>query len=284
MKVALACFVVQFAIDYAVPMINLLSFGWSLVLLSLSSSLSFYSYGSLIEFVLKPRIDVDSYTVRTVKVNKQQYPLPTIKGVALGELKSLVVNAIILVLASQRRHAYRDSARSVLWFFLAIASADLLFYWSHRSLHHGALYQIHKKHHEFRDTSSFVAGHKSFAEYCITTVTDIGAICLAGADLSQLIAWYVVGNLYNLEGHSSLSLLFMNSNFHDLHHTEFKENYGIYDLYDSMFGTLHKNTAYFKMPPTTTRRPFFQRRLSLPTSIAVSIAIELSVLSAMVYM
>lgn len=293
-KVSLACLLMQRAIEFLLPSVNDLSFVASLLMLSLFGSLSFYLYGFLIEFVIKPKIadNIESYSVRTVKVARQSYPLPTLRGVLVGEFKSLVVNSLILTICHQRRRENNNdssSSSTLLWqqfafYFLAIASADLLFYWSHRSLHHGSLYWIHKTHHEFRDTSSFVAGHKSLVEYCITTITDIGAICFVGANASQLIAWYVIGALYNLEGHSSLSLLFMNSNFHDLHHTEFKENYGVYDLWDSLFGTLHKNTSYFvtgssRMPAT----PFVTNKLSLSTSIFISFATEASILTAMNY-
>jgi sterol desaturase/sphingolipid hydroxylase (fatty acid hydroxylase superfamily) len=57
---------------------------------------------------------------------------------------------------------------------MRIVVADLLFYIAHRLFHTNKFLQkIHLKHHEFRDTSSFVAGHKSLLEYVIVTLTDI---------------------------------------------------------------------------------------------------------------
>lgn len=113
-------------------------------------------------------------------------------------------------------------------FFLAIASADLTFYVVHRALHHRTLYPwIHKQHHEYRDSSAFVAGHKSFVEYCIVTTTDILPFVLFGASVSELVAWGCVGSVYNAEGHSAMSLLFIDSNYHDVHHTDFVNNYGV---------------------------------------------------------
>jgi sterol desaturase/sphingolipid hydroxylase (fatty acid hydroxylase superfamily) len=106
----------------------------------------------------------------------------------------------------------------------------------------GRASRIHKSHHEFRDTSSFVAGHKSFIEMVITTVTDSFPILMLGATPGDLLAWNLVGTAFNLEGHSSLSLLFVKSDFHDLHHTEFVMNYGVQGLWDRLLGTLNPDT------------------------------------------
>ncbi len=125
------------------------------------------------------------------------------------------------------------------WFFMRIVAADFCFYISHWLLHRKFLQKIHLKHHEFTDTSSFVAGHKSLIEYIIVTITDILPIFIFGYDLTQLLAWTLIGNAYNLEGHSSLSIFFIPANFHDLHHTSFKKNYGIHGFWDRVFNTLN---------------------------------------------
>lgn len=52
----------------------------------------------------------------------------------------------------------------------------------------------------------------------------------------------LVGNIYNLEGHSSLSLFFISSDFHDLHLYCFQENYGIQGFWDRIFKTLNTPT------------------------------------------
>ncbi|WP_371417557.1 sterol desaturase family protein [Anabaena sp. UHCC 0187] len=102
--------------------------------------------------------------------------------------------------------------------------------------------QIHLKHHEFQDTSSFVAGRKSLMEYIIVTITDVLPIFIFGYDITQLCAWSFIGNIYNLEGHSSLSIFFIPSDFHDLHHTGFTGNYGIHGFWDRIFNTLNPLT------------------------------------------
>lgn len=128
------------------------------------------------------------------------------------------------------------------WFLMRIIVADFCFYVAHWLLHRKLLQKIHFKHHEFADSSSFVAGHKSLSEYIIVTITDLLPIFIFGYDITQLLAWTLIGNAYNLEGHSSLSMFFISSDFHDLHHTCFKGNYGIHGFWDRVFNTLKPPT------------------------------------------
>ncbi|MEH2140771.1 sterol desaturase family protein [Nostoc sp.] len=125
---------------------------------------------------------------------------------------------------------------------MRIIAADFCFYVSHSLLHRKILQKIHRKHHEFADSSSFVAGHKSLTEYIIITITDLLPIFIFGYDITQLYAWTIIGNAYNLEGHSSLSIFFVPSDFHDLHHSCFKGNYGIQGFWDRLFNTLNLPT------------------------------------------
>ncbi|WP_293317336.1 sterol desaturase family protein [Microcoleus sp. PH2017_15_JOR_U_A] len=120
--------------------------------------------------------------------------------------------------------------------------ADFCFYVTHRLFHKKFLQEIHLKHHEFLDSSSFVAGHKSLLEYAIVTIADVLPVFVFGYDITQLCAWTAIGNAYNLEGHSSLSIFFIDSDFHDLHHSRFKGNYGIQGFWDRIFNTLNHPT------------------------------------------
>jgi sterol desaturase/sphingolipid hydroxylase (fatty acid hydroxylase superfamily) len=122
---------------------------------------------------------------------------------------------------------------------MRIVAADFCFYVAHWLWHKKLLLKIHLKHHEFRDSSSFVAGQKSLIEYIIVTITDVLPIFIFGYDITQICAGTVIGNAYNLEGHSSLSIFFIPSDFHDLHHSDFKGNYGIHGFWDRVFNTLN---------------------------------------------
>jgi len=147
-----------------------------------------------------------------------------------------------LVISSLTFHWAARMSRSVvpvwLWFVAAVLSADTGFYWVHRSLHTRRWYYIHRQHHEYRDTHPEVANHKSFIEFMCTLVTDMIFPCLCGGTMSQLIAWSLIGTLTNLEGHSGKGVCFIQSDFHDSHHTIGGGNYGVHGLWDQLCGTV----------------------------------------------
>ncbi len=241
LKVAISCTLLQQAFYYFLGNIEI-DFITEVLLYWLVGSVSFFGIGFLIERGIKRNDALKTkLTARVIKVKEQPFPAFTLKGIVLGELRSLIAAFTILYLAPEV-----DRGNSLFlnfaWFMMRIIVADFCFYISHWLLHRKPLLKIHLKHHEFRDSSSFVAGHKSFAEYIITTLTDILPIFIFGYDITQICAWSIVGNAYNLEGHSSLSIFFIPSDFHDLHHTCFNGNYGIQEFWDRVFNTLNSST------------------------------------------
>lgn len=239
-KIAIICALLQQLFYVLLKDIEML-FELQVVLYYAVGSASFYGIGFLIEKCIKKNdIWRDKLNIRVVKVKEQDFPNFTLKGIALGEFKSLIAAFIVLFFAPEL-HRGNNLFLNFIWFLMRIVFADLCFYISHRLLHKHFL-RIHLKHHEFRDSSSFVAAHKSLFEYIITTITDLLPIFIFGYDITQICAWTVVGNFYNLEGHSSLSIFFISSDCHDLHHTCFNGNYGIQGFWDRIFGTLITTT------------------------------------------
>ncbi|MBN3906074.1 MAG: sterol desaturase family protein [Nostoc sp. NMS1] len=241
LKIAITCTIVQQIFYWLLHNIEL-NFITQVLLYWLVGSVSFYSIGLFIEKVIKNNDNLrDKLTARVKKVKKQPFPSFTAKGIITGEIKSFIAALIILYLAPEVNRG--NSLLSNLgWFLMRIIVADFCFYISHSLLHRKFLQKIHLKHHEFADSSSFVAGHKSLTEYIIVTITDLLPIFIFGYDITQLCAWTIIGNAYNLEGHSSLSIFFVPSDFHDLHHSCFKRNYGIQGFWDRLFNTLNPPT------------------------------------------
>lgn len=243
LKVALSCTLLHQAILWFSPT-GEWPFWGQVLGYWLTGSLSFYLLGCLIEKGIKRNPAwVDRLKVRVRKVKPQSPPKFTFPGIAIGEVKNLAAAAVILALAPQTQRSGNFGA-DMGWFLLQVISADFCFYVAHRLLHsHPRLRKIHQKHHEFRDSSSFVAGHKSELEFVITTFTDLLPIFIFGYDITQLLAWTIISNGYNLEGHSSLSLFFIPSDFHDLHHSDYSRNYGIVQsLWDRLFQTVNPTT------------------------------------------
>jgi sterol desaturase/sphingolipid hydroxylase (fatty acid hydroxylase superfamily) len=241
LKIAISCTIVQQVFYLLLNNIEV-NFITQVLLYWLVGSISFYSIGILIEKGIKNNEDLrDKLTARVNQVKNQPFPSFTVKGIITGEIKAFLSALIILYLAPEV-HRGNSLLLNLGWFLMRIVAADFCFYVAHRLLHTKFLQKIHLKHHEFRDSSSFVAGHKSFVEYIIVTITDVLPILIFGYDITQLCAWSVIGNAYNLEGHSSLSIFFIPSDFHDLHHTSFKGNYGIHGFWDRVFNTLNTVT------------------------------------------
>ncbi|NEO90192.1 MAG: sterol desaturase family protein [Moorea sp. SIO3G5] len=240
-KVAISCTIFQQVFYWVLNDIKL-NFINQVVLYWLVGSVSFYAIGLFIEKVIKKNDQLrEKLNARTKKVKKQPFPAFTAKGIILGEIKSFIAALVILYLAPEM-HRGNGLLLNLGWFLMRIVAADFCFYVSHWLFHRRFFQKIHLKHHEFIDTSSFVAGHKSIIEYIIVTITDILPIFIFGYDITQLLAWTLIGNAYNLEGHSSLSIFFIPSDFHDLHHTCFKGNYGIQGFWDRIFNTLNPPT------------------------------------------
>jgi sterol desaturase/sphingolipid hydroxylase (fatty acid hydroxylase superfamily) len=251
LKIAITCTLVQ-QLFYRTLGSEPLGFVHQALLLWLTGSLSFIGFGFVIERLIKGNQALaDKFRARQVLVKKQDFPGFMLHAVVLGEGKSFAMACLILYFAPEV-HRGNDLLANFLWFFLSIVVADFCFYICHWLLHRKPFLKFHLKHHEYQDTSSFVAAHKSWPEWIITTGTDLLPIFIFGYDINQLLAWVLVGTAYNLEGHSSLSIFFIPSDFHDLHHTNFRGNYGIQGLWDKVFQTL--------VTPT------YQKRILFPAS------------------
>jgi sterol desaturase/sphingolipid hydroxylase (fatty acid hydroxylase superfamily) len=241
LKIGITCTIVQQIFYWLLPDIKL-NFITQVLLYWIVGSVSFYSLGLLIEKVIKKNDTLtDKLTARVKQVKKQPFPSFTAKGIIIGEIKSLIAALIILYLAPEV-HRGNSLLLNLGWFLMRIIAFDFGFYVTHWLFHRKSLLKIHLKHHEFSDTSSFVAGHKSLTEYIIVTIVECLPIFIFGYDITQLCAWTIIGNAYNLEGHSSLSIFFIPADFHDLHHTCFKGNYGINGFWDRVFNTLNPPT------------------------------------------
>jgi sterol desaturase/sphingolipid hydroxylase (fatty acid hydroxylase superfamily) len=241
LKIAVSCTIVQQVFYFFLNKTEM-NFITQVILYWLIGSISFYVIGIFIEKGIKSNSNLQQkLTARVQKVKPQIFPVFTVRGVLLGEVKAFA-SALIIIYLAPEVHRGNSIVLNFGWFLMRIIVADLCFYVAHRLLHKKFLQKIHLKHHEFRDTSSFVAGHKSFIEYVIVTITDILPIFVFGYDITQLCAWTLIGNAYNLEGHSSLSIFFIPSDFHDLHHTTFIGNYGIHGFWDRIFNTINSPT------------------------------------------
>ena len=129
-------------------------------------------------------------------------------------------------------------------FFVYFVVEEILFYYSHRLLHHPSIYGlIHKKHHEWKTPICISAVYCHPIEHMISNLLPIfvGPFIMS-SHILLLWIWIFVATLNTVNSHSGyhLPLLFSNES-HDYHHLKFNQCFGIFGVLDYIHGT---NTEY----------------------------------------
>jgi lathosterol oxidase len=143
-----------------------------------------------------------------------------------------------------------------LWFFTSVLALivlqDTYFYWTHRAMHHRAIYPIvHRVHHRSTTTSPFSA----YAFHPLEAITHGVFVPLVWLVLPlheiAVFLFLLFMILRNVHGHLSIELFpkgFTRSwlgfstttTHHALHHKDFRSNYGLYfTFWDRRMGTTH---------------------------------------------
>lgn len=135
--------------------------------------------------------------------------------------------------------------------FLMFLVHDTYFYWTHRIMHHKSIFKyVHKVHHESIDTTPYTSFSfhpiESFVEYSISFVL----VFMIPGHILSLIIFQILSTLYNVIGHMGYELYPTNwyripllkyktpSTHHNLHHSKFNGNYGLYfTWWDRWMGT-----------------------------------------------
>lgn len=155
---------------------------------------------------------------------------------------------------------YSDLNAYPLWWIplsvmVSLIIHDTYFYWMHRILHHKKIFRLtHLVHHRSTNPSPWASYSfhilESFAEGAILIVL---AFCLPMHPLAIFI-FILVGFMINVYGHLGYEIMprgfrhsiffevFNSSVHHNLHHSKFKGNYGLYfRVWDRICKTEHQD-------------------------------------------
>jgi len=145
------------------------------------------------------------------------------------------------------------------WFYLpvsfiaALLVHDAYFYWMHRFMHWGPVYErVHKIHHLSTNPSPWAA----FAFHPLEAVLEFGVILvlvlLLPLHVGVLFAFVLWMMLMNVIGHLSVEIyplrlvrhpigkMLVTATHHNMHHRTYRFNYGLYfQFWDRVLGTNH---------------------------------------------
>ncbi|XP_044306976.1 fatty acid hydroxylase domain-containing protein 2 [Varanus komodoensis] len=141
------------------------------------------------------------------------------------------------------------------WFLFELATftliEEILFYYSHRLIHHPILYKhIHKKHHEWTAPVGVVSLYAHPVEHVVSNMLPVitGPILL-GSHVTSMMVWISLVLLTTTVSHCGYHLPFLPSpEFHDFHHLKFNQCYGVLGVLDHLHGTntLFKQTKAYE--------------------------------------
>eukprot|EP00743_Colponemidia_sp_Colp-15_P006676 GILK01007200.1.p1 GENE.GILK01007200.1~~GILK01007200.1.p1 ORF type:complete len:347 (+),score=37.98 GILK01007200.1:132-1172(+) len=135
---------------------------------------------------------------------------------------------------------------------------ELLFYYSHRLLHHPRIYKyIHKIHHEWQAPIGITAIYAHPLEHVVSNMLPLTTgVLLTGGHIAAYWIWQTVAIFTTVTVHSGYHLPFLPSpQAHDFHHLKFNYNFGVSGVLDYVHGTDSKFREFIQKNDPNPFRP-----------------------------
>ncbi|NWU93047.1 FXDC2 protein, partial [Upupa epops] len=130
------------------------------------------------------------------------------------------------------------------WFLVELSVftllEEILFYYTHRLVHHPLLYKnIHKKHHEWTAPIGVVSVYAHPLEHIMSnTLPVMAGPMIMGSHIVTIATWFSLALIITSISHCGYHLPFLPSpEFHDFHHLKFNQCYGVLGVLDYLHGT-----------------------------------------------
>lgn len=177
----------------------------------------------------------------------------------VSSLVFAVIGVIILFTPlAQYTRVYQNISAYPWWWIplsvgLSLVIHDTYFYWMHRLLHHKAIFKTaHLAHHKSTNPSPWA----SYSFHFLEAIIEGGILVVVAFALPMhpvsIVLFIMSGFAINVYGHLGYELMprkfrysvwfqvFNTSVHHNLHHSKFKGNYGLYfRVWDQLMGTEH---------------------------------------------
>ncbi len=206
-----------------------------------------------------------SYALKASKIQKKNLNSGDIRREITNSLLSTFVMSLIIVTVIttdlvKYTQWYTDINEHSLWwipavFIMGLIIHDTYFYWLHRLLHIKSIFKYaHLTHHKSTNPTPYASYSFHFLEAIGEALIVPIIIILLPFHPISLFLFLVSSLLINAYGHlgyeiapkwfrgSFLFTILTTSTYHNLHHSKFKGNYGLYfRFWDKMLGTESAN-------------------------------------------
>jgi len=230
--------------------------------------LKYLSFSTIRYFVVAGVPFLLCYKVYSDKLafNKIQGRLISRKDIIREILHSMQTTAILTVIGMvvmfsplrQITRMYTNVADYPMWWLftspaLALIIHDTYFYWMHRLLHHPKIFKAtHLVHHQSTSPSPWTSYSFHFIEAWTEGAVLLLIVCVIPMHKYGVAMFLFSSFVINVYGHLGYEVaplwfrrtflfeLFNSSVHHNLHHSKFKGNYGLYfRVWDRLMGTEH---------------------------------------------